>query len=978
MTRLPQSDTQKIDRNSSLSFTWQGRSFEGLAGDSVASALYASGIRIFGRSLKYHRPRGLYSLDGESANTLVNINGQCNVRSETTLLESGVRVKAQNYRGSVEKDQFSFLNLLDGFMPAGFFYRSLHKPYSLWPLASKFIRKMAGTGVLDTSDNWEDKKFTEIYPNADVCVIGGGPAGMKAALAAADCGLRVILLEIRSWLGGNYDWRVRRYEGESLHLRAQKLSSLVEAHKNIWIFRQTAVIDLSGSNQVTAFQTGSRDTAYDQRYIHVRPKSVVVATGAIERPMIFEQNELPGIMQVGCAWRLARTYGIMPGKRAVFCVGDDLGLEAANDLSNLGLDVKTIADLRTEGHDPELVRAIEKKGIPFLTGTIALSARGRKQISSVTFSSIDGSNPQTLECDLLVASAGLTPVTGPLNAAGAKMKFDEHTCFFLPESMPPKVHAAGRIMGMNDPVVLENQGRLAGLRAATDAGADISDFDLEALQAKITRPAKGNKIAFSSKLGMGRKSFVCFDEDGTVKSVRQSMDQGFDKPELIKRFGGFGLGPGQSGIPGHNLPLVMSDLEKYSSQNISPTNIRSPLVPILMGTVNGHGHILKKYTPMKDPQTTADTEFIRTGSWMRANRFSDDLDCVKEVRAVRNNAAIMDVSTLGKFKIFGPDSLKALQRVYISDMGRVVPDRLKYSAMLNTSGALVDDGVVTKTGENEYYLTTSSAWASQAESWIRYHTRFENLDFHMVNLTDTLAAINLAGPRSREVLNKITDDDISDSVLPYMGYKEIQLGDMVQARVLRVGFLGELSYELHFPASYGSAIWERLLTAGAGYDIQPIGLEAQNICRMEKGHIIIGLETEQNTNLLDLGLGFLWDQNDETNQKTGSPALGFSQKKNGRTKLVGLEINPNDGIPGDGAIVYQDNTIMGHVCTVRNSITLDKVLAMALVKEPLAVKGKTIHIYQNEGQGEKRFTATVVPMPFYDPQGLRLKDKGEA
>ncbi len=974
--RLPQAKTQKIDSSKAISFSWNGKSLTGVQGDTIASALFANGIRIFSRSLKYHRPRGFYSMDGESANTLVNVNSECNVRSETTLLKENDKITAQNFSGSVENDRFAFLNMLDGFMPAGFYYRKLHKPEFIWPMASKFIRKMAGTGVLDTSDNWDDDGYTEVYPHTDVCVIGGGPAGMKAALASADQGLRVLLMEQKNWLGGNYDWRVKEYDGVSLYARARQLIEKVESNPNIRIFTKTSVIDLSGDNQVTAFQTGDENSLYRQRYIHARPKSVVIATGVMERPLIFEQNDLPGIMQVGCAWRLARTYGILPGKSAVFCVGNDLGLEAALGLAGLGLDIQMVADQRSEGHDAGLVEELNRKGISFAANTTIECAKGKKHISGVTLSDTSGNNTRNIDCDLLVASAGFTPITGPLNTVGAKMRFDDHTGFFLPDQMPPGVHVAGRVLGYTDPGSIEAFGTLAGLCAARDAGVDVSLSEAEKAVVASPAPAKGNKHVFSPNLGQGRKSFVCLDEDGTLKSVRQSMDQGFDKPELAKRFGGFGLGPGQGGVPGHNLPLVISQLEAREKPDITPTNTRSPLAPVLMATVAGENHIMNKFTPMYDQQAGPNAEFIRTGAWMRVNRFSGDPRSDKEVKAVRSAAGIIDVSTLGKFKIFGPDALKALQRVYISDMEKVGKTKLTYSAMLNTSGALLDDGVVTQTRENEYYFTTSSAWAAEAESWIRYHTRYDDYDFCVVNLTNSLAAINLAGPKAREVLSLLTGDDISNEVMPYMGYQQITLMEEIPVRILRVGFLGELSFELHFGASYGPAVWERLLEAGAGFGIQPIGLEAQNILRMEKGHVIVSLETEQNTNLLDLGLGFLWDKKETASRKVGWPALKFSQDQKTRTKLVGLEIDGNE-CPGDGAILYENQVIKGHVCTVRKSITLNKILAMALVKEPLNTTGNTIHIFQDEGQGEKRFSAKVVPMPFYDPRGLKLKDKGE-
>lgn len=961
---------------------------EGLAGDTLASALYANGVRIFGRSLKYHRPRGLYSLDGESANTLVHVNRECNVRAETTPLVRGDAVSPQNTWGPVEKDRLGFMDRMDGFMPAGFYYRRFHKPVAAWPLVSRVIRKMAGTGVLDTHSTC-DGDFRDCYPAADVCVIGGGPSGMAAALAAADTGKRVILLEIRPWLGGHFDWRVRPSGGKPLNEHARDLAARVTAHPGIRAFTRTALIDLSGDIQVTAFQTRDNGSGYDQSYIHIHPRAVVVATGAGERPMVFENNELPGVMQAGCAWRLARTWGVLPGKAAVFSVADDAGLEAAADLLDLGLEIRAVADARTSGQDEAMAETLARRSIPLLKGYMASAARpgnsaSGKGVKQAILSRIGGSGAQRFGCDLVAVSAGLTPVAGPLNTVGAKIVYDHHTGCFMPRDLPFGVHVAGRLSGLHDPEALAASGRLAGLAAALDAGGNVSVRDIRAEKerlASLPGPARGVAPAFHPAIGNGRKSFVCFDEDGTVKSVRQSMEQGFDTPELAKRFGGFGLGPGQGGIPGHTLPLVMSQIQGRRQQDIVPTTTRSPLAPVLMGTVAGPNLLIRKYTPLYRRQNLPGTEFIRTGDWMRANRMSArkslDANVADEVRAVRNRVALLDVSTLGKFRVFGPDALKALQRVYISDMGKVTADRLTYSAMLNTGGAPVDDGVVTRTGKTDYYLTTSSAWAGEAEAWIRYHTRYDNLDFHVVNLTDALAAVNLAGPDSLRVLAAVTPEGIAD--LPYMGYRETALninGWEIPARFLRVGFLGERACELHFPAAFAETVWDALLAAGRAYDIRIIGLEAQNVCRMEKGHIILGLDSFQETTLTDLGLGFLWGNGDGTCDKVGAPALKFAKNLPARAKLAGLEIS--GGCPGDGAVLHKGDTIVGHICTARNSLTLDKTVAMAVVRAPLNKPGTELDVFQDEGgtgdRGERRFTARVVPLPFYDPDGKRLRD----
>jgi sarcosine oxidase, subunit alpha len=974
MTRLPETPTQKIHQDTEIRFSWQGRPMKGLKGDSVASALFANGVRIFARSLKYHRPRGLYSLDGESGNTLVHIDGECNVRAGTTLLKEGMKVTPQNSFGPVERDLFGILDRFHRFMPAGFYYRMLHKPPFIWPLAVKALRRMAGTGKVDLKKEWDSADFQELYLNAEVAVVGGGPAGMSAALAAADHGLRVVLFEARPWLGGFYDWRTREYApGEPLFERGVELADKVTANKNIRVFLRTLVNNLAGDNLVTAFQVGNESDSFAQRYIEIRPHSVVVATGCIERPLIFEHNERPGVMQAGCAVRLARSYGLLPGSEAVFSVGDDLGLEAAADLAGAGLRVLAVADARKSGHDPALVTALKSRDIPFLPGWAAARAEGRKTVVGAEVSNLYSPETRGFSCDLLVASAGLSPVTGLLSTAQTKFAFDEHTYFFLPAELPPRVHAGGRLLGFTDPAAIEASGTLAGLHAVrdNDINAPVAEAE-EALRA-LPGPARGCSLVHGPGIGTGSKAFICFDEDGTYKVAKQSVELGFDVPELAKRFGVFGLGPSQGGIPGHNLPLVLAELRGDAMDGLFPTTVRSPLAPTLISTVAGHNYNIFKRTPMHDIHKNAGAIFRRVGVWERPRYFSSDLTSADEIDAVRNRVGVIDVSTLGKFRLFGPDALRALQRVYISDMSRVREGKLKYSAMLNHDGMIVDDGVVTKVGENDYYFTASTGRAGGTVEWFRYHTRYEGWNFNLVNLTDALAAVNLAGPKSREVLAKLTETDIPNEAFPYMGYRQIILAGRIPVRVLRVGFVGELSYELHFPASYGQAVLDLLMEAGKEFGIRPFGLEAQFVLRLEKGHIIIGQETEQRVNLLDLGLGFLWDRKDTASKKIGAPALAFTENQAGRLKLVGFRMDDPSRTPGDGAVIYENEHVLGFVCTSRVSRTLAQSIGMALVRDDLAKEGGTLHIYQNDSNRPLRYTASVASTPFYDPEGKLLR-----
>lgn len=971
MNRLNHLPTLRINTAEKLSLTYQGKSYLGVAGDTVATALFANGVRIFGRSLKYHRPRGLYSLDGECSNTCMEVEGIPNVRSENTLLKDGMKVKAQNVLGTAEFDLMGFMDKLSVFMPAGFYYRTMHKPAVVWPIAMKQVRKAAGLGTISPDFRMKGS-YDEIYPKADVCVIGAGAAGMTAALAAAEFGQRVILLESRPHMGGCFDYRMTAYnEDKMLSERARELAEQVETTKNIRVLKHTAMVGAYSNNLITAFQVGDAKDTFTERYIEIRAESVVVATGCIERPLLFENNERPGVMQVACAHRLARTYGLLPGKEAVFSIGHDLGLEAAIDLFDLGLKIGCVADIREDGQNLRLIEALSQRKIPLLCGWVVAKAHGNKKVKAVTLSSIQGKATRKINCDLLVASAGLTPVTGPLTLAQAKMGYDAHTGYFLPVELPEKMFAAGRMTGFNHPYSVEISGRVAGLKAARACGADnraAIEKSEEALT-ELPGPEPGSKWVTAPR--SGSNTFICFDEDATVKNVKQAMEMGFDVPELIKRFAAVGLGPGQGGIPGHNLPLYVAEYTS-ATEVPKPTTVRPPLIPVFLATYAGTNHDMCKHTPVHASQVNTGGIFRRIGAWQRARYFSSDFGCKKEILNVRNNVGLLDASTLGKFRLHGRDALKALQRVYVSDMSKIKDGRIKYSAMCNDDGCVIDDGVIVKTGDNNYYFTTSTGRAGATAEWIRYHTRFDGWDFHLVNLTDAMGVINISGPNARKVLEKLADADVSNEAFPFSGYREFTIKDLIPVRAMRLGFVGELSYELHLASSWMQALWELLEEAGKEFGIKNFGVEAQNVLRMEKGHIILGQESEQRTNLLDVGLGFLWDRTKVDIKTVGAAALRQTEKHTGRLTLVGLKMEDPSRPAKDGSIIVDDQ-IRGYVCTMRKSFSLNESVGMALVESHLAKKGTRLAIYEDECNSELLY-ATVADMPFYDPEGKRMRN----
>jgi sarcosine oxidase subunit alpha len=391
----------------------------------------------------------------------------------------------------------------------------------------------------------------------------------------------------------------------------------------------------------------------------------------------------------------------------------------------------------------------------------------------------------------------------------------------------------------------------------------------------------------------------------------------------------------------------------------------------MISTYAGANHAMFKQTPMDEMQRNDGGIFRNIGVWQRARYFSSDFSCKKEIENVRNNVGMLDGSTLGKFRIHGPDALKALQRVYVSDMTKVQAGRVKYSAMCNDDGCVIDDGVVVKLGENDYYFTTSTGRAGQTVEWIRYHTRYDGWDFALVNLTDSLGVINLSGPNARKVLEKVVDIDVSNEAFGFSEYKEFTIQDAIPVRAMRLGFVGELSYELHVPSSYMQSVWLMLKEAGGTFNIQNFGVEAQNVLRMEKCHIILGQESEQRTNLLDVGLGFLWDRQKADARTVGAVALRQAEKDMTRLKLVGFKMENQGRAPSDGAIVV-DQDIRGYVCTARDSFTLNEAVGMALVEADLSEIGTRLSFFEDGCDGELLY-GEVAKMPFYDPQGKRMK-----
>ncbi len=970
MKRLHQPLTNLVDESQKITFKWQKKRFSGYQGDTLATALHASGVKTISRSLKYHRPRGLYSLDGEGVSTMVEIDKIPNTRAETTLIKNGMNAIAQNYKGALNFDLMGINDKLSYFMSAGFYYRVFHKPAWLWDKMIEPIRNAAGTGKLDIVHDY-GKKVEERFLHTDVCVIGGGPAGMMAAIAAAESGANVIILERRDTLGGFYNWRIAPVNGLAAVKRAKELSGKVTTNPNITVFKDTFVMGIWGERQVTAFQKGNADDPFFEQYIEIQADVVVSATGCLERPLVFEHNDRPGVMQSDCAHRLVNQYGVSLGKQIVFSTGDNLSLEAAVDLAKIGLNIALVADSRDTGHDQKLVEALNKRNISFWKNCAVSRIWGKTTIKKAQLTDLKTRKSTMIKCDTVVANAGRAADVRIISTAGAKVSYNRDTGFFEPETLPKNIYFAGRARGFENGRNIEASGYQAGLDAAQALGFDTEGFRKNKTPEKeMYSPCL---IAHSPNISKGGKSFVCFDEDATYKTIVQGVQAGMERPDLVKRFVSVGLGAGQSALPGSNLSLLLAKITGKNINDFSPTTVRPPVEPVSLDTLAGPNHAVFKITPLYDNLMKAGAFLQRMGIWKRAKYFGDDKTCWDEVKRVRSNVGITDVSTLGKFRIFGPDAKKVLERIYINSMSDFKEGMLKYIVALNGDGCLLDDGVATQTSENDYLFTTSTGHAAKVIEWFRYHSRYEKWEYNIVNLTDYYSGINIAGPNSRKVLEKLVDIDLSNKAFPGNGVQKAVIGG-VSAWLMRVGFVGELAYEIHLPASAAASLWDALLEAGREFNIKPFGQEAQFVLRLEKAHVIIGQETEARVNLLDVGMGFAWAKENTENQKVGAYALKVAENQPGRLKLVGFTVNDPAKVPRDGAVIVAgQKDVIGNICSCRKSETIGKAFGMALVDESLSGIGSRLEFFEDGMDINDRILATVCKTPFYDPKGLKQK-----
>jgi sarcosine oxidase subunit alpha len=971
MHRLDAHAGEWLDRSVSLRFTFEGREYQGYSGDTISSALAAAGLPYLARSFKYHRPRGLLSFANHDSNTLFQVDGTPNVRGDVTPLREGMRVSAINTFGGLTRDKARVLDRFARVLPVGFYYKAFHSK-RLFPRWERMFRALTGLG--EVSLGAERRATPKRYGFCDVLVIGGGPSGVSAALAAAQAGAQVALVDESLRLTGNgAPPTLLREVHDSPAIALYPATEAAGCYADLWVALASP-----------AYMT------------KMRAKAVVLATGVIETPAVFRNNDLPGVMLASGALRLLARHGVAPGRRVVIVAANLEAYRACLELHERGVPVAAIVELRTAAENDAAVSACAALGIPMLSahapyeavrgpdGAVAgvqvapLDAAGRLALNSL----------QHIDCDALLMSVGWAAATQLFLQAGGSTRFCAELQQFIPAELPPGIFAAGRMNGVYDLDSRLADGRRAGSQAAAHAGfGAAAGTAARAAAGTALGAAAGTAASAASSAAVARgtrcpshpfpivdharaKNFVDFDEDLQVKDLENAAQEGFDSSELLKRYSTVGMGPSQGKHSNMNALRVLARYRGVGVAELGLTTARPMYHPVPMKLLAGRSFNAERRTPCDAQHGALGAVWMPAGNWRRPEYYAvsgesrtQSIDA--EVRSVRNAVGLIDVGTLGKIEIYGPDAAQFLDRVYAGRYSDLKVGMTRYGLMLDESGVIVDDGVIARMGEELFYFTTTTGGSATVFRELQRWNALWGLDCALVNVTGHRAAFNFAGPSSREILQRLTDVDLRDEAFPYLAVRSGHVGGAA-ARLLRVGFVGELGYEIHIAASRGSDVWQALITAGAPRGLRPFGVEAQRVLRLEKGHFIVGQDTDGLTDPQEANA--MWAVAMKKPFFIGQRSLRILQARGPRQKLVGIELAETAPLPKECHLVIDQGAIAGRVTSVTHSRALNKSIGLALLSPDLAQVGRDIQIRIDNGD---LLRARVAPAPFYDPKNLR-------
>ena len=963
-SRLPAPYGTLINRNVAVKFKFENNTINGFDGDTIASALLANKQWLLSRSFKYHRPRGPLTMAGQDANTMVQLPSNPNALADKEVIKEGMLVSGQNYTGSLEKDSGALLGLFSRFLPVGFYYKAFFKPRGMWEKWAPLIRKKAGLGIID--QQLKSPYYDKQYKFYDVVIVGGGPAGMQAAIDVAVHNCEVLLVDENPILGGSLNYTRLDAEGvRAKSLRAELVAS-IEAHSNITVMTNAVCNGWFADNWLPII--------CGNRLYKVRAIQTILCTGAIEQPALFHNNDLPGIVMSSAAQRLIHLYGIKPGSAAVILTGNSDGYGTALDLYDAGVMIKAIVDLRENPDYDEIAKAAVARGINVKTGCAVYAAHNRKashitsvDVRKIVSQGLCANDGEIIDCDLLCMSVGYTPAYQLACQAGGQLSYDDQSAMFTLSNCPDTLHLAGSVNSLweIDDVLAE------ATRAAAMASNALGLSDLaigDAIPKGNISPNHPWPI-FPHPKG---KEFVDYDEDLTIADIINATADGYEHIQLVKRYSTCGMGPSQGRHSALAAARIVAAATHKTVAQTGVTTARPPFSAEQLGHSAGRSFYPARRSNMHYRHIEAGAEMLQAGAWFRPAFYQQGnitrQDCINdEVINVRNNVGLVDVSTLGGLEVRGPDAGEFLNRFYTFGFVKQPVGRARYALLTNEAGVVIDDGVACRFGDNHYYVTATTGGVDRVyQNMLKWNAQWR-LDVDIANVTSAYCGVNIAGPNARRVLEKVcTNIDLSSEAFPYMGVRSGSV-DGIPARLLRVGFVGELGYEIHVPQQYGEALWDALMKAGNDHAIRPFGIEAQRVLRLEKGHIIIGQDTDAMSNPNEVQMS--WAVSRKKPFFVGGRTLSELEKKPSLRGLVGFVVNDTDSpIPQESHLILDGDQMTGRVTSCSYSPTLEKVIGLAYVSPSSSANGSAIVIKSSHGV---LVGATVVGLPFYDPNTAR-------
>ncbi|AZV23235.1 sarcosine oxidase subunit alpha [Mesorhizobium sp. M7A.F.Ce.TU.012.03.2.1] len=978
-----------IDRSVPLNFRFDGKAFLGFQGDTLASALIANGVKLVGRSFKYHRPRGILTAGSEEPNALVELRTgarrEPNTKATTAELYDGLEAASQNRWPSLRHDVMSVNQLFAPIFVAGFYYKTFMWPAKFWEaIYEPAIRRAAGLGR--ASGIADPDHYDKAWAHCDVLIAGSGPAGLAAALAAGRAGARVILCEEDFVPGGRLLSDGGTIDGvPAAEWLSRTLAELADM-PDVRIMTRTTLFGVYDGGTYGAIERvndhlpSPPQHQVRQRLWRIVAKRCVVAAGAIERPIVFAGNDTPGVMMASAMRTYVARYAATPAKRLALFTNNEDGWRTVETALGAGLQIAAVIDARSEV-SPAHRSLASKGGFPVLHGSVSGVDGGKDGVRKIAVSLTGGARAE-VEADGLAVSGGWNPAVGLTSYHRGRPKWQNDISAFVPDGAPPGMVAAGAANGDFGLGACLSQGFAAGAAAARDTGhsdtvgiAPAADDEAFSLTPLWHVAGKG-------------KAFVDYQHDVTASDIELAQREGFESVEHLKRYTTLGMATDQGKTSNVAGLAIMAAVSGRSIPETGTTIYRPPYVPVAIGAVAGHHRDetfhATRLTPSHHWAAEQGAVFVDTGLWKRAQWYprageKDWLESVtREVKAVRGGVGFCDVSTLGKIDVHGPDAGAFLDRVYINTFSNLAVGKARYGLMLREDGIVYDDGTTSRLAEDHYFLTTTTAKAGLVMQHLEFcrQVLFPELDVQLTSVSDQWAQFSIAGPKTRDLLREIVDpvEDLSNEGFPFMGAREVALRGGLRARLFRISFSGEMAFEISVPARFGDAMARNLMLAGAPFGVTPYGTEALGVMRVEKGHIA-GPELSGTTTAADLGLGKMMSTKKDYIGRVmaGREALvapdrqvvvGIKPTDKARRLRSGAHIIPKGQTPGPG-------NDQGYVTSVCFSPTLDQWIGLALVERGRERIGEIVHAH-DPLRGEDYDVELCNPV-FYDPDGGRQR-----